>query len=449
MRVLRGVLATAVTLAAILTAVPTASAAAAQATADGTYRPVGPERILDTRRGLGAPTGALPDRRVIDLQVTGRGGVPTTGVSAVVLNVTVTGPTKGGYLTLYPSGGAQPTASNLNFSTGKTIANSVTVQVGAGGRVAILHRGGSTHVIADVVGYYLGADATESGGEYFTVSPGRLLDTRDPSFGGPLDGGWMVTLPVDFGDVDNPHIRALAVNITAVSPQTGGYLTAWNGESEVPNTSTLNYGKGKIVPNMAIVPVAPCPWDYPCAGLPSIAIYNGSSGATHILVDIFGVYDDGTGEGLRFRPLSPTRIADTRIGLGAPNAIGPNGTATITAGDPVSTPNTIALALNVTAVQPTAGTYLSVWPAVPGVDRPTVSTLNPAPGETVPNATITRVGPTFGFNVYNRSGNTHLVVDVAGTFEFLGAEAARGTAGRLPSGPELRPAPAPVSRPLS
>ncbi|MDG4827857.1 hypothetical protein O7627_00905 [Solwaraspora sp. WMMD1047] len=457
MRVLRGAVATAVTLAAVLTGLPTTaasaagSAAAAQAGADGTYRPVGPQRLLDTRSGLGAPAGALPDRRVLNLQVTARGGVPANGVSAVVLNVTVTAPTKGGYLTLYPAESTQPTASNLNFSAGKTIANSVTVPIGAGGRVAILHRGGSTHVIADVVGYYLSAASTDMGGEYYTVEPGRILDSRDPDFGGPLPGGWMVTVPVDFGEEGNAHLRALAVNVTAVSPQTGGYLTAWNGENDPPNTSTLNYGKGKIVPNMAIVPVAPCPWDYPCAGLPSISIYNGSSGGTHILIDLFGVYDDGTfAEGLRFRPLSPTRVADTRIGLGAPSAIGPNSTATITAGEPVSTPDTRALALNVTAVQPTAGTYLSVWPA--GQDRPVVSTLNPAPGETVPNAAITEISPAYGFNVYNRSGSTHLVVDVAGTFEYLYPAARnpadRAAEGRLPGGAEPRPAPAPVAKRL-
>ena len=51
--------------------------------------------------------------------MTGRGGLPATGVGAVVLNVTATGPTAQGYLTVYPTGGTRPTASNLNFMPGE------------------------------------------------------------------------------------------------------------------------------------------------------------------------------------------------------------------------------------------------------------------------------------------------------------------------------------------
>ena len=88
------------------------------------------------------------------LSVLGRGPVPSSGVSAVLVNVTAVGPTGPGYVTVYPDGGSAPTASNVNFAAGQTAANLVLVPVGADGMVAL--RNGSArpvNLLADVVGY--------------------------------------------------------------------------------------------------------------------------------------------------------------------------------------------------------------------------------------------------------------------------------------------------------
>lgn len=90
----------------------------------------------------------------VGLAVTGRGGVPASGVSAVVLNVTVTEPTAGGFLTAWPAGEARPLASNLNFSPGQTVPNLVVVKVGVGGVVNLFNSSASTHMVADVAGWY-------------------------------------------------------------------------------------------------------------------------------------------------------------------------------------------------------------------------------------------------------------------------------------------------------
>jgi hypothetical protein len=88
------------------------------------------------------------------LPVLGHSGVPTTGVSAVVLNVTVTEPTSPGDITVYPDGVNQPLASNLNFTTGETIPNLVIVPVGADGNVDFYNgSGGTGELVADVSGY--------------------------------------------------------------------------------------------------------------------------------------------------------------------------------------------------------------------------------------------------------------------------------------------------------
>jgi hypothetical protein len=390
----------------------------------GEYYPLAPSRILDTRSGNGAPAAPLGPGGVLALKVTGRGGVAPSGVSAVVLNVTVVSPTASSYLTAYPSGTTRPVVSNLNFPRGWVGANNVTVPVGPDGVVDLYNLTGSTHVVADVLGFYAADNTVLNpygiGGQYQPVVPERLLDTRGAPFATPLPGGYYVVVPVDYGVDINPHIRAFAVNVTATGPTKSGYLTTWNGVDALPTASTLNFTPHATVPNMAIVPAASCEIDPSCAGLPSIAVYNGSTGSTNVIVDIFGFYDDGAlGDGLNFHPITPIRITDTRIGLGAPNAIGPSVTATITTPSTVADPNTVALAANLTAVAPTASTYLSVWPANAGIPQPLVSTLNAAAGQVVPNAALITIGPSAAFNIFNKSGNTNVLVDVSGVFEFI------------------------------
>ncbi len=110
-----------------------------------------PNRIMDSRDGNGTLKRGFALQETRDLQVAGRGGVPANA-TAVIMNVTGTGGQFGNFITVWPSGVARPTASNLNLTPGDTAPNLVMVKLGAGGNVSIYdHTGG--HVIADVVGY--------------------------------------------------------------------------------------------------------------------------------------------------------------------------------------------------------------------------------------------------------------------------------------------------------
>jgi hypothetical protein len=110
-----------------------------------------PTRLLDTRNGTGGWYGVLASGQTIDLTVGGVAGVPANA-AAVVLNVTESDATGDGYLTVYPCGGDVPLASNLNFTTGDTRANLVTVRLGTGGKVCF-YSFGRAAVIADITGY--------------------------------------------------------------------------------------------------------------------------------------------------------------------------------------------------------------------------------------------------------------------------------------------------------
>ncbi|MEU4742115.1 hypothetical protein AB0G02_16865 [Actinosynnema sp. NPDC023658] len=387
----------------------------------GTYYPLAPYRVLDTRSGQGAPAVAVGSGQTLRLQLTGQGGVPVEA-STVVLNVTATEPGGTGHISIYPTGVARPTVSSLNYTPGWTGANSVTVKVGADGAVNLYNNGAPVHLIADVNGYYSkGRTCCQGylGGHYQPLaSPVRLTDTREWGIG-RVPAGYYINAAASWDSTTNYKIRAFAVNITATETRSPGFLTAWNGSGQsLPNTSTLNYATNTTATNFAVVPSTPCSDCGGSTGWPSIGVY--TSQDSHIIVDIVGFYDDASlSGGLRFEPAVPSRIADTRLGQGWPGAIGPATTATIVAPGSIAGPDTWALATNITAVQPTASTYLTVWPAgLDGVDRPETSNLNPAAGAIVPNAVQTMIGPDYGFHVYNNSGRSHLLVDVVGSFYF-------------------------------
>ena len=397
-----------------------------QVSPHGTYHVVTPARILDTRSGLGAPKSPVGPGGVVHLQIDGQQGIPATDVSAVVLNVTEVAATTGGFLTAYPTGSARPTASNLNYVRGETRAAAVTVAVGTGGQVDV-YNSGSADLLGDVAGYYVGTDSSLTGGEYFPVNPVRLLDTRTRQFVGTLAPGATVEVGVQLGSTPADAVptevntKALAVNITAVNPTAAGYLTAYSGLGTIPATSTLNFAAGGTTANMAIVPSMMCRYcDADHEWTQFISIHNGSSTAkVDVLVDIFGYFDNGfLGQGTRLNPITPTRIVDTRTGLGAPNSLTAGETDTVAVPGTIADSLTGALAMNVTAVAPTTSTYVTLWPA--GASRPTASTINAAAGQTVANATITTLALAHpgSFNVYNNVGSTGFLADVAGYYEY-------------------------------
>ncbi len=104
--------------------------------------------------GQGSGAGKLGAGQTMKLSVLGRGGVPATGVGAVALNVTVTNGTTGSFLTVFPTGSAKPTASNVNFGPNQTIPNMVLAKLGTDNTISIYNALGATDVIADVAGWY-------------------------------------------------------------------------------------------------------------------------------------------------------------------------------------------------------------------------------------------------------------------------------------------------------
>jgi hypothetical protein len=121
--------------------------------ASGRYVALTPRRVLDTRDGTGAPLAKV-GQTALEVTLRGKGGVPSSGVSGVMLNVTAVAPTGNTFVTVYPGGSECPTASNLNVSAGQVIPNMVLARLGRDGTVMIYNNGGLIDIVADIVGYF-------------------------------------------------------------------------------------------------------------------------------------------------------------------------------------------------------------------------------------------------------------------------------------------------------
>jgi hypothetical protein len=130
-------------------AVTIGTAAVTPASGGSGFTAMSPVRVMDTRIGLGVAKARVGPGGQVTLSL-----VLPAGTTAVVLNVTATGPTASSYLSVYPAGQGRPTASNLNFVKGQTIPNLVIAQVGAGNKVTFYNAAGTVDVLADVAGYY-------------------------------------------------------------------------------------------------------------------------------------------------------------------------------------------------------------------------------------------------------------------------------------------------------
>jgi hypothetical protein len=361
----------------------------------GTFIPLSPARIVDTRT-----TSPLGPNMTRDVQATGQGGVPSDGVSAVVVNITATDPTAGSYLTVFPTGTARPLASNLNFRPGQTIPNLVVVKLGAGGKFSVYNAQGSTHFIADVVGWY--SDGTTAGARYNAVTPSRLLDTRNSHPVGPNSS--VDVQATGQGGVPASGVSAVVVNITATEPTVGSYLTAFPTGTSPPLASNLNFGPGQTIPNLVVVKLG--------AG-GKFSVYN-AQGFTHVIADVVGWYSDaGSTNGQRFNALVPARILDTRT---SHTPVGPNSGIDVQAAGQGGVPSSgvSAVVVNVTATDPTTGSYLTAYPS--GGPVPTASNLNFGPGQTIPNLVVVKLGTGGKFSVYNAQGNTDVIADVIGWY---------------------------------
>ncbi len=373
----------------------------------GEFFPLEPVRLIDTRVDVGdGPAGPVAEDSTLRVDIAGRGGVPTAGVLAVVMNATVVDPSSGGYVSISPSGAGRPEVSSLNFSKGQTLANAVTVSLGDEGSIDVYNRFGRTDVILDAVGYYVDQSG-EPGARYVPATPLRLVDTRvglgvDTRL--PVGAGETIEVDVPASGYRDAQVESAVLNITAINGSAKSFLTVFPGDVAQPLASSLNFEAGEIRANLVVSKVS---------ANGTIRIFN-RSGEVHIAVDFFGSYqrfgDYPADQGGRFLPVDPFRAFDSRQSSPFP------GSGQLEPRSALIIPNSSGYTdiINLTAASTTSDGFLSVigWEDRQQLQAPRTSTVNFRAGEVVANAAYQTGVPNNA--VVNSAGFTHVVIDVFG-----------------------------------
>ena len=306
------------------------AATATQGSATGLqFYPVSPCRLVDMRGASAGFNGISPfsgpallsgATANIPVQSSSEAAADTTpapcgtipsGAQAYSLNTTLV-PQAGvldHFITLWPSGTAQPTVSTLNDQQGEVVANAAIVPAGApSGGVSVFNEGPATaDIILDLNGYF----AAPTGLKFYAVPPCRLVDTRGTSagfngispFAGPaIAAGTSITIPVQSaaeaatnttpapcGTIPS-SAQAYSLNLTVVPeivltdayPGMINFVTIWPAGVAQPTVSTLNDQEALIVANAAIVPAG--------SGSGGISVYNSGPSATHVVIDMNGYF---------------------------------------------------------------------------------------------------------------------------------------------------------------
>jgi hypothetical protein len=243
-----------------------------------------------------------------------------------------------------------------------------------------------------------------SGVLYSAVPPARILDTRN-STQGELSArvGQRQTVSQRVAGVGGvpADAMAVAINVTAVAPTQDGYLTVWPSGRPQPEVSAINFRRGQVVGNLLLVEVG-------TGG--RVQLYN-HAGQVDVVFDVVGYLPPGAA----YAPVPPRRVLDTRDAtLGEVSApVGRRRTVSQRVAGVGGVPaDARAVAVNVTAVEPTAPGFLTLWPS--GRSRPQASTVNFPAGALVGNFVLAEVGADGRADLYNHDGDTHVVFDVVG-----------------------------------
>lgn len=309
----------------------TSALGAAQLTPDAgggqVFVPIDPTRTYDSRLAgpanspdpvPGGGSRVIPANREIDInngQVL-RDDVVPAGASAVAYNITATGTTSTGWFAVTPGDATTFSNSTVNWSGPNiTIANGIVTSVDGNRQLKAFNGGtGSSHVVVDILGYYV--DPGSAGTVFHAVTPNRVYDSRTAGTGGTEDpiapNGGSREVSVADGqapvtpDLVPSNAVALAYNVTVPGTTTSGLLSVNPGDTATYLTSTVNWPQaGWIIANGNYVKLGPNR---------TIKIFNGGTSPSNVIIDVVGYFTseiDAT-TGSYFFPITPARTYDSR-----------------------------------------------------------------------------------------------------------------------------------------
>jgi hypothetical protein len=432
----------------------------------GAYTAVPPYRACDTRPPVGgivqnqcdtAPNHTLGVNGVVTAQITRTGGEVPPGAQAVVVNVTAIDHSSGITLVkVYPAGTTRPDASNINLAGNTVESNLVIVQLSqAGGTVpagaiTLYNALGTADVIVDVEGYFSSPTGGGHAGEFHSIPPLRICDSRanmrticagatstplvprkwrDVVLSGLPPGAPVGTpsIPATPGTAAAAVFNLTGTNGTlptliAVAPALANHLCP----STPPAFSNLNPSAGSALAIRVISKLGPNQ---------DVCLFS-PVGSINFITDVNGWFGSSTAlAGVLFYSIPPTRVCDTRLTYGStcPPVLTPGLTPNITRLIGIASAGAIAvpaddqhsvepaaIVANLTGISGTANTVFILYPSDKA--RSGTSDLNPSAHQVIANLAIVGLSTTPSTNngdvsLYNAVGDINAVLDVAGWFQ--------------------------------
>jgi hypothetical protein len=398
-RTLRATLA-AVLVATVLPIVGAQSAHADAAGRGGDYVPVlSSPVVLDTRSGVGA-TGERGEASTTTFTVTG-GDVPTTGVSSVVMRVSLLKPTEATFAVLWPDGQPRPGTTMISAGVGEQISTTVVVKLGPLGKVSVYNGAGKVHVVAEVQGYFTGAQGTTGGG-FVSVTPTRVVDTRNGTGTTtgtiPAGGSRTVTLT---GGVIPAGANAAVVNLLVPGAAEPGWLDA--GPGTTLKRAVFNYEAGSTQSGAVLA-----------LDDGKVTFRNRGPNPVNLVVLAEGYFGKASNQGAGFRELTKRLVNTRTAGNGQP--IAANASLDVQVGG-ISGMATQAVEGAVVAitVTPEAAGYLKVWPA--NEAEPAVTVMDFKADVWRGNTIVLKPSGDGRIRIRNGSAKpAHVIVDLLGWF---------------------------------
>lgn len=352
-----------------------------------------PRRALDTRQGVSVRAG---ETRHVAMDA-----LVTSDALAAAVDLVGVDPQTAGFVTAWSCDEQRPWASNLNLTAGNTQAAFALVDLSATREICVFSST-DLQLVVDVFGSYV-PRSTAGASSFRSVGPERVLDTR--LVGGIVQPGQPRRIWVQ------PGTTAVAINLAATESTGAGFVTAYPCDQPVPATSNLNVVAGQTLSNYAQVGVSP---DGEVCVVTSMT--------THLVIDLIGAFSPAT-DGWWYHSTSPTRLVDSRDGIGVPvgpitrfvfgaNALPANSLPALTA----VPDDAKALVVTAVAVDPRADGWMTVAPCVDNGAYATVA-INTTAGRTTANLTVvpTRAATGRDLCVFSMMA-ANQVLDLAGWY---------------------------------
>lgn len=372
--------------------------------------PITPIRAYDTGDGTGVAAGHVFNgtTRRIELD-------PPGDYEAALVNVTIDATAGPGWVRTWGTRGGRPATSTINADTpGSIVANAAIVPLDGDGSF-VIESSMTTRLVVDVMAWLDDTGGSAAAGRFVALPPARLADTRiaaGTTLGSGSPNPWSRTasqIDVDvaghLGVPDDGTAGAAVISVAAIArPDAAGWIAGFPKGGTWGGTSNVNVVAGDIRANVMVVPLG-------ADGGVSLRTLDIADAAIDLVGYITSSAAPAGSAGL-YSAIDPTRLVDTRTGLGF-GRLGAEAPVSVTMPSG-GVPSVSGVVQNVTATATGAPGWIATYPATGSV--PFVSNVNfMGPFQTRAALAFTQVPPDRAAG-YVASVPTDMVVDVVGVF---------------------------------